>query len=111
VPHRRHCVKSGKPLFAYETGGTSNVTLTQGGRCATVTPTVTVGEKIRQERLRVGLSMRALGRLIDQDHPEQGRRNLYRWEDGTHTPSEKWRDAIADALEIPRETFSDNGAP
>jgi transcriptional regulator with XRE-family HTH domain len=52
------------------------------------------------------VSIYALARRIDPDHPERAERNIYRWLSGTTArPSRMSRCAVADALELPRDTF------
>jgi len=68
-----------------------------------------LAKTIRTERKRAGLSIRALGKKLVPTNPEVGRRSIYRWESGKTTPTQSSLDALAEALEIPRETFTANG--
>lgn len=50
--------------------------------------------------------MRALARRIQPDQPEVARRNLARWIGGYNKPTAANRNAVADALGVPRERFA-----
>lgn len=48
------------------------------------------------------MGARTLARLVDPSNPEQARRAIRRWLQGTHTPTQASRDAVTDALGLER---------
>lgn len=65
------------------------------------------GEKLRAELDNQGVSIRGLARKMSPEQPEVMRRNLARWIGGYNSPSRIHRVAVADALGVPREKFTD----
>lgn len=52
-------------------------------------------------------TVRSLGRALDPDEPERGRRKVQRILSGTvRTPTRETRDALADLLGVAREVFA-----
>jgi transcriptional regulator with XRE-family HTH domain len=79
------------------------------GNCAISIPTVergTLGQRIRAERERAGVSKRALAHKLNPSNPESARRELYYWESGKYAPERKNREAIAKALGLPSSFFN-----
>jgi hypothetical protein len=64
----------------------------------------TVAAKLEAAIKERGVSVRALGRAIDPDDPERGRRNVYRWLKGT-PPEDHNAAALAKALRKPAGHF------
>src|SRR5438128_260909 len=66
------------------------------------------GQQLRPILDERKLSVRRLGRMLNEERPEQGRRDLIRWMyvgKGHYQPSQTNRDRVADALEVERSTF------
>lgn len=66
------------------------------------------GQKLRHALDDQGMSVRRLARQMSPEHPEVMRRNLARWIGGYNSPSRLHRVAVADALGLPREDFTDD---
>lgn len=64
--------------------------------------------KLRAELVRQGLGVRTLARKMDPAQPERARRSLNRWLNEGIKPSPANRVAVAVALGVPEESFSDD---
>lgn len=68
-------------------------------------PTWTLQDRIRKAREHAGLKQDELAQKLDTT-----RQTLGRWENGSHTPTEKNLQALAEATGVPIEWFySDSG--
>ena len=65
------------------------------------------GDQLRPILTEKNVSLRKLGRMIDPEHPEHGRRGLARWVGGHHKPTRENRNRVADALGVDRSVFDD----
>lgn len=54
---------------------------------------------LRSEMKAQGMGVRELGRRIDPDDPERGRRNIHRWLNGTK-PNSWMRERVSRALDV-----------
>ncbi len=68
----------------------------------------TFASKLRGELDRQGLGVRTLAKRIDPANPERTRRSLNKWLAGEHRPSAASRLAVAEALGVPSEVFSED---
>lgn len=81
-----------------------------------MTPAEVMGLRIRKAREERDVSVRELARRLvkilgasgERGQFELMRRYVARWESGSNMPSEHYRDAICDALGVPRSTLRDD---
>jgi transcriptional regulator with XRE-family HTH domain len=69
-------------------------------------PRTIFGDRLRDALEREGLSIRALARRMNPEHPETARRNLMRWLGGT-APEPANRRLVAEALGVDPRHFDE----